>query len=128
MKMSSGCSTQIVLACVLGLFVAGTAAPGQATGSQDNGISPALCGAGDVPEPGIQGFVPLGVTPNYNCGAKLVGSLPGGGAVQGNGICAYRRNGGGINGGTIDVINVSDPTNPVVVQSVPWTSPPGGGS
>ena len=111
------------------LLVAGTAMPGQATGFfHDTGVSPALCGPGDIPEPGIQGEVPLGATPNYNCGVKLVGQLPGGGAVQGNGTCAYRRNGAGISGGTIDVIDVSDPTNPVVVQSVPWTSPPGGGS
>ena len=121
--------TQIAFASLIVLLVAGMAMPSQATGGGANsGISPALCGPGDIREPGIQGEVPLGATPNYNCGVKLVGQLPGGGAVQGFGACAYRRNGGGINGGTIDVINVSDPTNPVVVQSVPWTSPPGGGS
>jgi hypothetical protein len=105
------------------LLAAGTAMSAQATGF-DDGRSPALCGPNDIREPGIQGEVPLGATPNYNCGVTLVGQIPGGGAVQGNGICAYRRSPGNL----IDVINVSDPANPFVTHSVPYTTPPGGGS
>jgi hypothetical protein len=121
--MSSKFRTQISFASVLVLLVAGTAMPSEATGDS-SGISPALCGPDDIPEPGIQGEVPLGATPNYNCGVKLIGSLPGGGAVQGNGMCAYRRS----PGNRIDVIDVSDPTAPVLLHSVPYTTPPGGGS
>ena len=92
--MSLSFKTQIALASVIVLLVAGMAMPRQATGCFSDGISPALCGPGDIPEPGIQGEVPLGATPNYNCGVKLIGSLPGGGAVQGFGMCAYRRGAG----------------------------------
>ena len=47
-----------------------------AASRQAVGISPALCAAGDVREPGIQGEVPAGQTPNYNCGVKMIGQLP----------------------------------------------------
>ena len=56
------------------------------------GPSPALCGPGDVKEPGIQGDVPAGLTNwKYNCGVRLVGQLPLRGNVQGVGKCAYVR-------------------------------------
>src|ERR1700741_5312295 len=57
----------------------------------DGGVSPALCGAGDAREPGIQGEVPAGQTANYNCGVKLVGQLPIVGNVAGAGKCVYVR-------------------------------------
>lgn len=83
--------------------------------------SPALCDKGDTPEPGIQGDIPRGVlppgqTPNFNCGVRLVGRLPIGGNVQGVGKCAYVRPRGA---NAVNVIDVSDPANPVNVRSVP---------
>ncbi|TCM16601.1 hypothetical protein EDF56_107180 [Novosphingobium sp. PhB165] len=86
--------------------------------SQATGVSPALCGAGDVREPGIQGEVPTGQTASYNCGVKVLGSLPVVGNVAGVGQCAYVRTGG--QGGApgpieITVIDVRDPKKPVVV-------------
>lgn len=77
--------------------------------------SPAVCGPTDNAEPGIQGEVPRGEEPNYECGLTLLGELPSdGGAVQGNGHCAYVRH-----GGAIRVVDVSDPRNPVELRSVP---------
>jgi hypothetical protein len=78
------------------------------------GISPALCGRGDVKEPGIQGDVPAGQTAGYNCGVKLIGQLPLVGNVQGVGKCAYVRT-----KGDVHVIDVSNPAKPVEVTSVP---------
>src|SRR5262245_10919607 len=76
---------KIALPWVIVLLVAGTTMPGQAT-ARDSGISPALCGPGDNPEPGIQGDVPGGPgTANYNCGLTLVGQLPRTGVIQGAG-------------------------------------------
>jgi hypothetical protein len=82
------------------------------------GISPALCGAGDAREPGIQGEVPAGQTASYNCGIRLVGQLPVSGNVQGVGSCAYvRARGAGFSqdDSQVYVIDVRDPTRPVVV-------------
>lgn len=119
--------TRIALPSLTLLLLAGTALPGEATGfrHRDTGVSPARCGPGDVPEPGIQGDVPPGTTPSWNCGVSLVGQIPGtpSSAVQGYGTCAYQRSGLSIN-----VIDVSDPANPYVFQSVPWSRPTGGGS
>ena len=84
------------------------------------GTSPAMCGAGDVKEPGIQGDVPAGQTANYNCGVKLIGQLPLVGNVQGVGKCAYLRTRDGL----VHVIDVSTPTKPAEVRTVPvkWAS------
>ena len=113
--MSLRFRTKIAFASVIVLLVAGTAMPGQAA-QPGTGISPALCGPTDTPEPGIQGDVPGGPgTANYNCGLTLVGQIsPGGGAVQGAGQCAYQRS-----GSQIKVIDVSDPAAPFVHTSVP---------
>jgi len=109
-------------AVLTALLFAGTPIPGQAADARpDQGISPALCGPGDTPEPGIQGDVPAGETPNYNCGVKLVGQLPRAGNVQGAGTCAYVRSGSQV-GGQVFVIDVSDPANPKEVGSVPLQS------
>lgn len=111
-----------VFACLAALLLAGAGAAGPAQAAAvprpDAGVSPALCGAGDVREPGIQGEVPAGQTANYNCGVRLVGRLPVGGNVQGVGKCAYVRSRG--QGSTpdeslISVIDVSNPAKPVVV-------------
>ena len=103
---------------VMAWLLAGLAPPGRAADrSQDTGTSPALCGPGDVREPGIQGDVPAGQTANYNCGVKLVGQLPRVGNVQGTGKCAYVRN-----RGQVYVVDVSDPAKPVEVGSVPVQS------
>ena len=82
-----------------------------------NGVSPALCGAGDTREPGIQGEVPAGQTAHYNCGVRLIGQLPLVGNVQGVGKCAYVRS-----AGTVHVIDMTDPARPVEVTSVPVQS------
>jgi hypothetical protein len=85
-----------------------------AGGAHDKGVSPALCGAGDMREPGIQGEVPAGQTANYNCGVQLVGQLARVGNVQGVGKCAYVRS-----KETVYVIDVSNAAKPVEVTSVP---------
>jgi hypothetical protein len=82
------------------------------------GVSPALCAVGDTREPGIQGEVPAGQTPNYNCGVKLIGQLPVFGSVAATGKCAYVRSrgaGGTPDESTISVVDVSNPAKPVVV-------------
>lgn len=77
--------------------------------------SPAVCGPTDNEEPGIQGNVPMGEEADYECGLTLLGELPSaGGAVQGNGHCAYVRH-----GGEIHAVDVSDPSNPTPLRSVP---------
>lgn len=96
----------------------GTASFGQAgRPAAVKGASPALCGPGDMPEPGIQGDVPAGVrTGSYNCGVRLVGQIPQlSGTVQGIGKCAYVRT-----GRVVNVIDVSDPAKPVNVRNVPY--------
>ena len=71
--MSLRSKIRIVLALMVGLLLGEMAMPAWAAGSpQDKGVSPALCGRGDIPEPGIQGEVPSGQTANYNCGVKLI--------------------------------------------------------
>ena len=103
------------------LLLAGTVTPVQAADRhQDKGISPALCGRNDIREPGIQGEVPAGQTANYNCGVKVIGQLPIVGNVHGTGKCAYvrpRGQGGTPNEAQISVIDVSNPTKPVVAGS-----------
>ena len=94
------------------------ASPTPPPGQEISGKSPALCSVGDAPEPGIQGEVPAGQAPDYNCGVKLIGHLPIVGNVAGTGRCVYVRSGG--QGGapgptTISVIDVSNPRKPVVV-------------
>jgi len=103
---------KINLCCVLAaaMLVAGAAMPGHAA---DDGISPALCGAGDKPEPSIQGDVPFGAVPDYNCGLTVVGQLPVAGAVQAAGHCAYVAR-----TGQIAIIDVSDPTDPMQIGAL----------
>jgi hypothetical protein len=116
--MSLHSKIRIVLALMVGLLLGEMAMPAWAAGSpHDKGVSPALCGRGDIPEPGIQGEVPSGQTANYNCGVKLVGQLALTGNVQGTGKCAYVRT-----KGTVHVIDMSDPSKPKEVTSVPVQS------
>ena len=85
--------------------------------------SPARCAPGDPnPEPGIQGDVPDGATPAWDCGVRPVGSLPGvNGAMAVAGHCAYV--GGGVTGEIgVRVLDVSDPTSPVLVRSLETSS------
>lgn len=85
--------------------------------------SPALCGPGDQNhEPGTQGAVPFGVTPSWDCGVRPVGFVKGAnGAMAAAGHCAYT--GVGIaNGPGVRVIDVSDPTRPKIVRSLPTSS------
>lgn len=100
--------------------VAASAALPAQVGTPVKGASPALCGPADTREPGIQGDVPAGQAPAYNCGVRLVGQLPVVGNVQGNGKCAYVRG----RDSMVHVIDVSDPANPKDVRSVPvkWNS------
>src|SRR3974377_2244185 len=103
--MSLPLKSKIAFACVIASLLTVMATPGQAaSGGKETGISPALCGPGDIAEPGIQGAVPAGQTANYNCGVKLVGQLARVGNVQGAGQCAYVRS-----GGNVFVIDMSDP-------------------
>jgi hypothetical protein len=86
----------------------------------DANKSPAVCGPGDVAEPGIQGDVPKGTTPDWNCGITAVGFLPGqSGPLTRAGDCAYM---GGTLGGGVSVIDVSDPSAPEVVKVLPTSS------
>lgn len=103
-----------------GIAMLAAMAPGRGnelTGTRDKGMSPALCGLADVPEPGIQGEVPAGQTAHYNCGLKLVGQLPRVGAVQGAGQCAYVRS-----GSDVFVVDVSNPAKPVEMGSIAFQS------
>ena len=111
------------LGAIIAVTFAGAAVATQAAPAEPlpvKGASPALCGPGDIREPGIQGEVPAGQTPNYNCGVKLIGQLAVAGNVAGSGECAYVRSRG--QGGTPDesqihVVDVSDPENPALVGS-----------
>lgn len=106
------------------LFAAAPSSARAADAVPNRGVSPALCGPGDTPEPGIQGDVPAGATANYNCGVRLIGQLPRVGNVQGVGACAYvrPRNLQPNHAGQVYVIDVSDPANPKEVGSVPVQS------
>jgi len=85
--------------------------------------SPAVCAPGDPnPEPAGQGVVPSGSTPDWDCGVRPVGFLPGAnGAMAVAGHCAYT--GGGLaDGSGVRVIDVSDPTAPSLVTVLPTGS------
>lgn len=102
------------LATVAASAVAGSAPPPASMA----GLSPALCGRGDLREPGIQGEVPAGQTAYYNCGVRLIGQLPVVGSVAATGTCAYVRARGigpTPEEGRITVIDVRNPAKPVVV-------------
>jgi hypothetical protein len=104
-------------ALVTSLVSIAQAAPPPAS-AKAAGISPALCGTGDVREPGVQGEVPAGQIAGYHCGVRAVGALPVSGSVAGTGQCAYVRSRG--QAGTpddslISVIDVRNPAKPVVV-------------
>lgn len=108
------------------LLLGGMALPAVAAAAPPaKGASPALCGPGDNPEPGIQGDVPRGTlatgqTPNFNCGIRVVGQLPISGNVQGVGKCAYvRPRGGPAAVNAVNVVDASDPAKPVIVRKVP---------
>jgi hypothetical protein len=111
---------QIATAAAWGaaLTLAGVALPAPmvlAAAPPAAGASPALCGRGDQPEPGIQGDVPAGLKSwAYNCGVRRVGQLPLVGSVQGHGHCAYVRV-----RGNVHVIDVRNPARPVEVGSIP---------
>src|SRR5215831_3524919 len=110
--MSLRLCTRIVFASLIVFVIAGSAmAQVSPFFNVNSPMSPALCGAGDTPEPGIQGAVPGGAgTANYNCGLAQLGGLPRTGIIQGAGTCAYIRS-----GANIVVVDVSDPANPVEV-------------
>jgi len=113
------------------VLVAGTIAPAGASTAasadrdrRPDDRSPALCGRHDTPETGIQGDVPLAdqqsgrADQGYNCGLAVVGyndlGGEGGRDLAWSGDCAYVASGPGIK-----VIDVSDPTSPVVTQTLP---------
>jgi len=109
----------IPLLSMTALVLAGAGTRAQAAApDQPSGVSPAQCGRGDTREPGIQGDVPAGQVPNYNCGVRVLGQLPMAGNVQGLGTCAYVRprvQGGSPDGPEIFVVDVRNPARPVVV-------------
>ncbi|WP_310533227.1 hypothetical protein [Novosphingobium sp.] len=88
-----------------------------------SGRSPATCAKGDLPEPGVQGEVPAGQKPTWNCGIRQIAALPLTGSVAGTGTCVYVRTRGA--GGTpdesrISVIDTSNPARPRVVgETIP---------
>lgn len=87
------------------------------------GASPALCAPGDPNrEPGIQGDVPSGSEPAWDCGVRAIGHLPGAdGAMAVAGTCAYT--GGGKEDGTgVRVIDVRNPTRPQLVRVLDTSS------
>ena len=92
--------------------------PAMAAAKPVAGASPALCGPGDKPEPGIQGDVPAGTQPRWHCGVSLVSQLPVVGNVQGHDTCAYVRE----RGGQVHVIDVRNPRKPVRIGAVPVLS------
>lgn len=109
------------------LLPVGTAAATPTGTGRDRPVddrSPTLCGRRDTPETGIQGDVPLAdqqsgrAAQGYNCGLAVVGyndlGGQGGGDMAWSGDCAYVRSGGGIN-----VVDVRDPTAPLVVETLP---------
>ena len=86
--------------------------------------SPALCAPGDPnPEPGIQGDVPDGSDPAWDCGVRPVGFLEGAnGAMAVASHCAYTGGDAlGMKPG-VRVIDVSDPTRPRVVTTLKTSS------
>src|SRR5438874_995002 len=98
---------------MLALAFAGTpsaAAPARSPIPSD--VSPAACGAGDLREPGIQGEVPAGQTPNYNCGVRLIGQLALSGSVAATGSCAYVRVRGTQDDSQLSVIDMRNPARP----------------
>ncbi len=80
--------------------------------------SPALCAPGDPnPEPGVQGDVPSGVQPNWDCGVRPVGFLAGAnGAMAVASHCAYTGGSALGNDEGVRVIDVADPTKPRLVK------------
>jgi hypothetical protein len=85
--------------------------------------SPAVCGAGDRPETGLQGQIPLAdrqsgrAADGYTCNLREVGFLPSTSFANFDtyGDCAYYSDTIGLysaEGGTV-VLNVSDPRHPV---------------
>ena len=106
-----------VLAAVL--LVIGAAAAVALEGVSEPEPSPALCAPGDPnPEPGNQGAVPGGAKPDWDCGVRPVGFLPGTtGAMAVASHCAYVGKGLGSNLG-VDVVDVSDPTKPALATTL----------
>ena len=88
----------------------------------DPDASPALCAPGDPnPEPGVQGDVPEGVTPAWDCGVRPIGFLAGAnGSMAVAEHCAYT--GAGLVGDGVRVIDVSDPTAPELVRVLSTSS------
>ena len=94
-----------------------TLMPMSANAEQDvpANVSPAACGANDTPEPGIQGEVPRGSTPAWECGIEIVGSLLGAsGPLTVAGDCAYTGGSAGVN-----VIDIREPQAPRLEKVLP---------
>jgi hypothetical protein len=122
-SFASACTLSLA---VMSFLIASTPMTLQAASAPfAKGVSPALCGNGDIREPGIQGDVPQGALapgqmPNFNCGVRELGSLPLNGNVQGFGNCAYirpRASTGPVN--LVHVVDTSDPARPVEVRTIP---------
>lgn len=82
-----------------------------------SGVSPALCGRGAVPEPGIQGEVPAGQKAAYHCGVRVIGQLAVAGSVAGTGRCPYVRARPSALGWGFEAF-VSDVTDPANARNV----------
>src|SRR5262245_47886276 len=118
-KPSDGWLAVVVVLLAVGVTPAAAQVP-------DEARSPSLCGSADTPETGIQGDVPLAdqqsgrAERGYNCGLAVIGHNDLGGLAGGDltwsDHCAYVKATGGIK-----VLDVSDPTAPAVVGTLPLT-------
>src|SRR5262249_17824022 len=108
-SIASATAVSLIAMALAGTAMPGMAAPAKKAMAGVLATSPALCGVGDIKEPGIQGDVPADVkVGSYNCGVRLVGELPLVGNVAGVGKCAYVRT-RGTGGQVVHVIDVSNP-------------------
>lgn len=108
-----------LVAAVAALAIS-TASTARAQSNSEPPKSPALCIPGDPnPEPGVQGDVPAGATPEWDCGVEPIGFLAGaGGSMAVAGHCAYTGT-GALGGNTgVRVIDVRDPTKPRLVTAL----------
>lgn len=105
-------------AAALALVASGWCGPGLVAAAADANTSPAVCGASDAPEPGIQGDI---YPTTVNCGLTLLSEVPFGGSVQGSGHCAYVRLPGTLpyTGSVIKAYSLADPRHPVQTDEEP---------
>ena len=133
LRLLRGSTTALLLASLVwaALAPAGAAPPGAVF---EGPVPEAHCGRGSMPETGLQGQVPLADRESgrsqegYRCNLELLGQYQGEGTTwvsQSYDTCAYHSQAvpSSIQAGTpgVNVVDVSDPRNPVLTQRL--TSP-----